>query len=106
MYNRQNLKYVKGIIPKTSVSSEGSVLVISSSDTDYSTTALGEHFEITLNAITGTVYFSPSEETPTSTNGYTLLEGDSIDLKVKGQLYVHGATASSEIQAIIWQFIQ
>jgi len=106
MYNREQLKYIKGIIPTTSVSSTGAVLTIASTDTDYATTALGEKFEITLNAVTGTVYFSTSESTPTSSNAYTLLEGDSIDFKVKDQLYVHGADATGEIQGIIWSYIQ
>jgi len=106
MYNRQHLKYVKGVIPTTSVTNAGDVLTIASTDTDYSTTALGQHFEMTLNALTGTVYFSPTASTPSSTNAYTLLEGDSIDIKVKDQLYVFGAGTDSEIQAIIWEYIQ
>jgi hypothetical protein len=102
MFNKQEFKFVRAMIPSTSVSSAGNVIHISNTNTSYISTGIGKYFEITINALTGNCYISTTATTPSSTNSLKLVEGESIDIQVESDLYILGDATTSVIQGVIW----
>jgi hypothetical protein len=106
MYNRQMFREVRAMFSDRSASTSANVpSFIKSSDlTLGSSSILGQKFDLTVEATTGTVYIGfTSNALSTNNNAIMLTEGSIIDLKVDSALYVSAPTTVPRYQAICWK---
>lgn len=62
----------------------------------------GANFDITVHCSTGAVYINPLVAATTA-NGFKLIEGQSLDLKVLSALSIIGDSTTAKYQAIVWE---
>jgi len=62
----------------------------------------GANFDITVHASTGTIFVNPLAAA-TTTNGFKLIEGQSLDLKVLSALSIIGDSTTAAYQAVVWE---
>jgi hypothetical protein len=60
------------------------------------------NMELTITMSTGNAYVSPLTTTLTSTNGFYLEEGDSLNIMVPEYLAIVGDSTTAAYRAIIW----
>lgn len=111
MYIRDMFKGVKHIVPET-VASTGATTNYKSNllnstticgITGFTTQILGRNFMATIEATSGKIYVLPETDTePTSSNSYTIHEGDRLNLKIKDLASVKGDSTTAKFQALIW----
>jgi hypothetical protein len=63
----------------------------------------GEHWDMSVEAISGDIWLSCLTSAVTTTGGFKLLEGDCIDLKVPREISFVSTAATPVLQAIIWE---
>jgi hypothetical protein len=99
IHNRPMFRRVKAIIFESVASTAaGSVDTISST----LSTAIGANFDITVHCSTGSIFINPLAAA-TTTNGFKMIEGQSLDLKVFSALSIIGDSTTAKYQAVVWE---
>jgi len=88
---------INTIIPITIPSTTANVV-----DVIASTDGYGDNFDITITASTGTLFITNTTAVSV-TNGYTLTEGDTVNIKVQSVMSIVGGTTTAAYSAIIWE---
>jgi hypothetical protein len=103
MYDRPMFKKIKQIFEErvASTTAEYHKLIASSDTCLDASKILGANFNLTIEATTGNITLGYSTSI-TSTQGYILTEGTSIDLKVPSAIYFCSASTTARFQAIAW----
>jgi hypothetical protein len=96
-HTRLQFRRAYQIIPVTVPSTTAGVV-----DVIGSTMGFGENFDLTIHCSTGTLYFNNTTAVTAGT-GFKLNQDQSIDLKVKTNVSIIGATTLAAYQAIIWE---
>lgn len=105
MYTRNVFRKVRGIFAERLASTTAnSISSISSSDTTLDSSILGNKFDLTVEATTGSVVIGfTTNVASTNNNGILLTEGSLIDLKVDSALYISSPSTTAKFQAICWK---
>lgn len=95
MLNIDRFKKVKSIKPVT-------ILTTGISIWTSTTFSQGQHWDMSIEAIVGDLYFTTLSTAPTTTNTFKLVEGDCLDIKVEEYIAMLGGSTTAAVQAIVW----
>ena len=111
MYTRVINKQIRHIvaeqIPSSGASTDWNTSLLNTTSlcsiAGWTTRALGQNFQVTIEATTGAIYVLPeSTAEPTSSNAFKLSEDSVLDLRVKNFLGLKGDSTTAKFQAIVW----
>jgi hypothetical protein len=98
MYVKTQFKPIRAIVGPTIPSTDAGVIDFITS------TAYGTNFQCTIMCTTGQLAISTVSTAPTTSIGYLLGEGKSLDLLVPSYLSILGNSTTAAYQCIIWDY--
>lgn len=110
MYTRHESLFIRDTISHTVAStSAGSIdskTLNSTTKGAFTGRVFGKTFELTIRCCTGEIHIGPYVSTTplTTAIGYSMKEGDVINLKVKDALSVMGDSTTAAYSAIVWGY--
>lgn len=105
MYTRPMFKQIIGGIAEAVASTTASYinkLPINSTTLSYKGLAVGNNFNVTIQATSGTITLYPDSTTLGATSVYKLHEKESIDLRARDFVGLMGGSTTAKFQAIFW----
>lgn len=111
MYTRNIYKQVRHIIseqiPSSGASTDYDTSLLNTTSlcsiSGWTTRALGQNFQCTIEATTGAIYVLPEATVePTSSNSFKIAEDGILDIRVKNHLGLKGDSTTAKFQAIVW----
>jgi hypothetical protein len=104
MYTRPMFKKIIGAVTEAVASTTAGVIntiLVNSTTLSYSARAIGNNFNVTIQATSGTISLYPDSTTVTQV--YKLHEKESIDLRAVNFVGLLGGSTTAKAQAVFWE---
>jgi len=104
MYTRPMFKRIIGAVAEAAPSTTANVInkaLVNSTTLSYAARAIGNNFNVTIQATTGSIFLYP--DSTLLTQVYKLHEKESIDLRAVNFVGLLGGSTTAKAQAVFWE---
>lgn len=96
-------QFVKAMFKKPKAIISPTFCSTSAGAVSFLSTTYGQNYSLTLSCLVGNIHISTLSTAPSTSVGFKLTSGDSIDLKVEDFLALVSDTTTAQYQGFIWE---